>query len=65
VEKGWLGSWEEVSPRTRWSSWNGGRGEEDVRYFREIWETRPGVGDGTLGASGRKNSLMMSRSAWE
>jgi hypothetical protein len=63
VEKGWLGRREEVSNRARWSSWYGGRGEEDVRYLREIWETRPGVGDGTLGASGRKKSLVMSRSA--
>jgi len=56
VEKGWLGRREEVSTRARWSSWYGGRGEEDVRCLREIWETRPGVGDGTLGASGRKKS---------
>jgi len=54
-----------VSTRARWSSWYGGRAEEDVRYLREIWETRPAVGDGTLGASGRKNSLVTSRSAWE
>ena len=52
-----------MSTRARWSSWYGGRGEEDVRYLREIWETRPGVGDGALGASGRKKSLVMSRSA--
>jgi hypothetical protein len=52
-----------VSNRTRWSSWYSGREAEDVRYLREIWETRPGVGDGALGASGRKKSLAMSRSA--
>jgi hypothetical protein len=58
-----LGRREEVSTRARWSSWYGGRGEEDVRCLREIWETRPGVGDGTLGASGRKKSLVMSKLA--
>jgi hypothetical protein len=61
VETGWLGRSDEVSIRRRWSRWKGGSGAALVRYLRDMWVVRPGVGDGVLGGRGRNRSLGTTR----